>query len=108
MPRRKSSLIRHEPAATIVKLLGGRRPVAALVGLHPATVSKWSMGGKHGFHGRIPDQYHDVLLAHAKQKGIPINRINFMPLADQHGDLGMVRVAERNGSFVVVTAPAAS
>jgi len=108
MRKRQSKIIRHEPAASVVKLLGGRDVVAALCGLNVASVSKWYMGGKYGYGGRIPVDYHDLILSHAKANGIPINRVTLLPLADQHANIGVVRLSKDDGTFVVVTSTPAT
>jgi hypothetical protein len=91
-----------EPAFSIIRLLGGPYAVADYLGVNRVTVGKWSMHGTGGTNGRIPEQYHTALLTRAAEMGVPVNRISFLPLAEQHGAVGAVRLTKKAKSFIVV------
>lgn len=69
-----------EPAATIVRALGGPSKVAEIAGVHRTRVSNWmrprTKGGTGGF---IPQKHVGKLLAHAIKNGLPVSAASFIP-----------------------------
>lgn len=72
---------RMEPAATIVRALGGPSKVAEIAGVHRTRVSNWmrprAKGGTGGF---IPQKHVGRLLGYAIKNGVPLNAASFVPL----------------------------
>lgn len=73
---------RMEPAATIIKLLGGDTAVAAITGVHRTRVANWKrerdVGGTGGV---IPFRHVPALLKAAKERGKPLAADDFLPTA---------------------------
>jgi hypothetical protein len=69
-----------EPAATIIRKLGGPTAVSRLLNVHRTRVSNWmrakSVGGTGG---RIPQDHHRALLEHARQQGVALTAEEFLP-----------------------------
>lgn len=60
----------REPAATIIKKLGGPKKVAAIAGVHRTRVSNWMRPKEAGgTGGTIPQSHHLAILRAAAEKG---------------------------------------
>ena len=60
-----------EPASTIINLFGGDTAVAKIISKHRTTVARWKLPREiGGLGGRIPQEYWDVLLLEAAERGI--------------------------------------
>lgn len=69
-----------EPASRIISALGGPAAVAAEVGVHRVTVSKWKMPrSAGGTGGIIPIQHVRPLIGMAKRVGIDLTANDFLP-----------------------------
>lgn len=65
----------HEPAHSLLELLGGPSPVARHLGKAPATTLRWRYDPtKGGTGGTIPKKYHDPLIELARQRGLDLPR----------------------------------
>jgi hypothetical protein len=72
-----------EPAASIVRQLGGFSVVAKLCNLHFTQVWRWTQPrSKKGTGGTIPQRHHLLLLAVAKKAGVPLTAADFLPLPE--------------------------
>lgn len=70
-----------EPAATIIKRLGGVGKVAEIVGVHRTRVSNWKRPkASGGTDGRIPQDHHLKLLAAASDAGVALAASDFLIL----------------------------
>lgn len=59
-----------EPAATIIRALGGTGAIADKTGISQTQVGRWRVpSGKGGTDGHIPRKYHDQLRELAKEAG---------------------------------------
>jgi hypothetical protein len=59
-----------EPAASIIKTLGGPSRVAEIVGVHRTRVSNWMRAkAVGGTGGRIPQNHHIAILRAAREQG---------------------------------------
>jgi hypothetical protein len=71
---------RMEPAASIVRALGGPSKVAEIVGVHRTRVSNWmrprAKGGTGGF---IPQKHVGKLLGYAIKHDKPVSAASFIP-----------------------------
>lgn len=71
--------IHLEPAASIIRLLGGLSAVASAVSTTTATVQRWrrplSKGGTDGF---IPRRWHGKIIEAAQAKGITLHPSAFI------------------------------
>lgn len=65
-----------EPAATVIRMLGGAAAVAEFIGVSRFTVWRWtrprSRKTSHGTNGRVPSEYQLKLLEWAEAQGIPL------------------------------------
>jgi len=69
-----------EPAATVVRLLGGPTKVSRIIGIHRTKVSNWMRPKDHGGTGGIiPQRHHVAILRAAKDAGLPITAEDFLP-----------------------------
>lgn len=72
---------RMEPAATIIKLLGGDTAVAAITGVHRTRVANWKrerdVGGTGGV---IPFRHVPALIKAARDQGKPLSADDFLPI----------------------------
>lgn len=69
-----------EPAATIIKKLGGTGPVASVTGAHRSRVWKWTQPkAKGGTDGVIPIEHIRVLIALGKEIGVDLAAEDFLP-----------------------------
>lgn len=69
-----------EPAATIVRKLGGVRRVAEIIDRHPMSVYRWGATKKRGgFDGMVPIKYQPTLIAAARAGGIALIPDDFFP-----------------------------
>lgn len=59
----------YSPAAQVIALLGGVRPLARALGINPATVSRWQSDGPRGARGLIPAEYQGPILRLAQERG---------------------------------------
>jgi len=63
-----------EPAASIIKKLGGPEAAARLIGVHRTRVFSWMRGREHGgTDGAIPQRHFNTILEIARSKGIEIS-----------------------------------
>lgn len=68
-----------EPAATIIKLLGGISAVAEGTATTTTTVQRWrSKRDDGGTDGYIPRKWHGKLLAMAEARGVNLNPSSFI------------------------------
>jgi hypothetical protein len=71
--------VRMEPAASIVRALGGPSKVAEIVGVHRTRVSNWmrprEKGGTDGF---IPHRHVNALLAYAVKHNKEVSPSSFV------------------------------
>lgn len=65
--------MRFSPAAYVVLLFGGVRPVARAAGCSPSTVSRWFTRSKSNetFY-RVPAAYQGILLDAARELGLDL------------------------------------
>jgi hypothetical protein len=72
-----------EPAATIIKKLGGAAAVASIAETALSAPYRWQ-APRHrgGTGGCIPQRHHQSLLAFARQHGIALAADEFLPRAD--------------------------
>jgi hypothetical protein len=69
-----------EPAATVVRKLGGPSKVAAILGIHRTRVSNWMRPKESGgTGGRIPQDHHRALLTKAQEIGESITAEDLLP-----------------------------
>lgn len=70
-------VMKHEPAASVIDLFGGVRPLARDLGpyldgkdsVDPATIDRWQRAKPRGCGGMIPSHYHRPLLLLARATG---------------------------------------
>ena len=100
LPKLQFGTFRMEPAARILKLLGGERVVARVIGTNLIAPYRWKYDKAHGgTGGRIPQKHHLPLLRYAHSQGIKLTADDFLsesslsaaciPAADDtavHGD----------------------
>lgn len=68
-----------EPAATIIRNLGGEAVVAAILGMAYTAPYRWQHAKeKGGTGGLIPQRHHRALLDYAKQKGVKLRADDFL------------------------------
>lgn len=84
MKRRDPSIVlRREPAATVIRKLGGIDAVADHLGLHRSRVWAWaqpfSATQRSGTNGVIPQKHHVRLLDFARAKDVPMTAGDFLP-----------------------------
>lgn len=73
-----------EPAASIIKKLGGEARVAAITGTAYTAPYRWQYArAKGGTDGQIPQRYHRVLLDHAAATGVALEPGDFLPPLSQ-------------------------
>jgi aspartate carbamoyltransferase catalytic subunit len=66
------------PAAHIIAKCGGPEAVAAMVGIHPSNVHRWTYPkDKGGTDGRVPTRHHRKLIEAARAKGITLTPDDF-------------------------------
>lgn len=68
-----------EPAATIIRVLGGVTEVARITGCHRNTVVRWKMPTNNGTCGRIPFKHVPTLLEAARNRGVSLSADDFLP-----------------------------
>lgn len=69
-----------EPAASIIRQLGGNKKVAEILGIGPERVAAWKQPKRHrGGNGVIPLRYTLALLSHAQAEGIDLTPDMFQP-----------------------------
>jgi hypothetical protein len=69
-----------EPAATIIRKLGGEEKVSRATGTKRVAPYRWQYSKeKGGTNGLIPQRHHPRLLAFAKQIGVPLSSDEFLP-----------------------------
>ncbi|MGH7640196.1 MAG: inositol-3-phosphate synthase [Candidatus Dormibacteria bacterium] len=81
----------HSPAERVIRRFGGQSALALLVGRRQSTVEHWAQTG------RIPAQWHQPLLALARQRGIPLEARDFVETSKHQiepaaGRLGVLTV----------------
>src|SRR5690606_566657 len=79
------------PAQRIIRRFGGQSALAALLGRRQSTVQHWARTG------RIPAQWHQPLLALARQRGVTLEAKDFVDsqahtIAPAEGKLGVLVV----------------
>lgn len=73
-----------EPASSILERCGKVAEVAKRLRRHRTTVSRWTQPpDEGGTGGWIPLEYHADLIAMAAEKGIVIERREFLPASSQ-------------------------
>jgi hypothetical protein len=69
-----------EPAATIIKKLGGEAVVAEITATALSAPYRWQYPRERGgTGGRVPQRHHRLLLAYARQRGISLSAEEFLP-----------------------------
>ncbi|KQZ25827.1 hypothetical protein ASD50_20605 [Mesorhizobium sp. Root552] len=69
-----------EPAATIIKTLGGLKAVSEIAGVSRHSVMRWRYPiSVRGTGGTIPHQHHRKLLVAAKERDIELSPLDFFP-----------------------------
>ena len=81
------TIIRLEPAASVIEALGGDQRVAEITGAHVANVRKWryprGSSGRSGTDGVVPLRYHRALIRAAAAAGIAgVTAENLLPRED--------------------------
>jgi hypothetical protein len=72
-----------EPAATIIKRLGGPTAVAQIAGVHRTRVSNWTRArAKGGTGGVIPHWHVGKLLDYARDHEIPLEPTDFVAASE--------------------------
>src|SRR2546430_2601049 len=79
------------PADRVIRRFGGQTVLARLLGRRQSTVEHWAATG------RIPAQWHEPLMALARERGIPLEARDFMeggaqPIGPASGRLGVLMV----------------
>jgi hypothetical protein len=64
--------VRYAPAAQVIALLGGVRPLARALGINAATISRWQSDGPRGGRGLIPAEYQGPILRLAQERGLEL------------------------------------
>ena len=78
-----------EPAATIIRRLGGARHVAGLLGTAYTAPYRWQHAReKGGTGGLIPQRHHVALLAYARERAIALTPYDFLPCAASRAGSG--------------------
>lgn len=73
-----------EPAATIIRNLGGDTAVAAITGVHRTRVANWKRSKEAGGSGgAIPFRHVPALLEAAKAQGISLSTDDFLPASTE-------------------------
>lgn len=73
-----------EPAYSIIRLLGGNKKVAEILGIGPERVAAWKQSKRHGGgNGVIPLRHTLALLAYARTNRIPLTPEAFSPREEQ-------------------------
>lgn len=64
------------PAEYVIKLFGGVRPLARIIGKSPSAISCWRKNrsnNKSKAKGNIPSSVHIKILNEAKKRGLDVN-----------------------------------
>lgn len=73
-------MVTMEPAASIIKSLGGDTVVASITGVHRTRVANWKRAKESGgTGGAIPFRHVPALLKAAQDKGLPLSADDFLP-----------------------------
>lgn len=73
-----------EPAASIIKSLGGDTVVASIAGVHRTRVANWKRPkDAGGTGGAIPFRHVPALIEAAKSQGIALSANDFLPIPSQ-------------------------
>ncbi len=68
-----------EPAASIIRLLGGLTALASAAQTTPTTVQRWRLPNeKGGTGGFIPRRHHALILKHARKVGVGLTPAAFL------------------------------
>jgi hypothetical protein len=68
------------PASKVVRLFGGYKAVAELVGTSELQVRRWNYPkSKKGAAGQVPSKHHSTLVSAAKARGIRLSPKDLMP-----------------------------
>lgn len=87
----ESAVERLEPAAGIIKRLGGEAVVREITGCGVSTPYGWQYPrDRGGTDGLIPQRHHRKLLDYAKSNGIGLTAEDFLPPAEDHLPNGRV------------------
>jgi myo-inositol-1-phosphate synthase len=83
--------VNNNPAERVIRRFGGQSALARLLGKRQSTVEHWARTG------RIPAQWHQALLALARQRGIVLEAKDFVETSKHHiepadGRLGVLTV----------------
>jgi hypothetical protein len=71
---------RLEPAASIIKALGGEAITSEITGTAYTAPYRWQQPkDKGGTDGLIPQRHHPAILAYARNKGLEITAEHFLP-----------------------------
>lgn len=71
-----------EPAQTIIELCGGFRAVAQITGRDETRVRRWTYPkDRGGTGGLIPAECQVLLMAAARERGLPLTAEHFFPHA---------------------------
>lgn len=68
-----------DPAAEVIRRLGGFTKVARVVGRHVTQVYRWTQPAPKGTGGTIPQKHHVALLDHARSIDVPLTAAEFLP-----------------------------
>jgi hypothetical protein len=75
-----------EPAASIIKNLGGDTVVASITGVHRTRVANWKRPkDAGGTGGAIPFRHVPALLQAAKIRGVSLSTDDFLPEPQSEG-----------------------
>jgi hypothetical protein len=78
-----------EPAASIIRKLGGEKFAATVLGTAYTAPSRWQHPRqKGGTGGLIPQRHHLALLAHARQRQVRLSAEDFLPREVRAGVTG--------------------
>jgi hypothetical protein len=73
-----------EPAATIIRRLGGEKHVAYVTGTAYTAPYRWQYPRERGgTGGLIPQRHHATLIACARERRIRLSADDFMPRAER-------------------------
>lgn len=70
--------MKHEPANTIIKFLGGASAVANILSMHKSWIYRWVQPTqKKGTGGLIPAKHQNALLNYCEKNGIDLRPDDF-------------------------------
>ena len=72
-----------EPAASIIRRLGGPSKVAAILGVHRTRVSNWMRPkNRGGTGGVIPLNHHRAVIEASRVAGVPLGAEDLLPIEE--------------------------